>query len=230
MKANQPHSKPLRVMISGSLSFTQDEFQSSYKPEICSILQQHNNATFIVGDAAGADTLALNYLLKEAKVPSGRIIVCPSKPKRDHLKKLGVTIVDGFTHYSKRDEYMTENSDVDIAFLRGDIYSLGGGTMKNLMRRKYGNSASSKFMKFVRELKDDSGDRLSILQNFKEQCFSIDVQQVNDLIEKHTLPIVENETVDLSKETSSVKEPIAKNNKTFTASTKSNIPLSSSKK
>jgi len=113
-------------MISGSLSFTQTEFQTSYKPEIDSILQQHKDATFIIGDAAGADTLALNYLLKEVKIPSVRIVVCPSKPKRDHLKKLGVTIVDGFTHYSKRDEYMTENSDVDIAF----IYSLGGGTMK----------------------------------------------------------------------------------------------------
>ena len=226
-----PKQKPLRVMISGSLSFTQTEFQTSYKPEIDSILQQHKDATFIVGDAAGADTLALNYLLKEAKIPSGSIVVCPSKPKRDHLKKLGVTIVDGFTHYSKRDEYMTENSDVDIAFIRGDIYSLGGGTMKNLMRRKYGNSVSSKFMKYVRDLKDDSGDHLSILQNFKDQCFSINVQQVSELIEKHSLPIVE-EKVDLTKATASTIEPTTKKRKPVTASgiKKTTNNLSSSKK
>ena len=73
---------PKIALISGHIDLTIAEFEKHYIPQIDAAIQAGD--FFIMGDAAGADTLALNYLLsptlKDIDIDlKSRIIVYPSR-------------------------------------------------------------------------------------------------------------------------------------------------------
>jgi hypothetical protein len=138
--------------ISGHCNISQDEFELHYKLKIDKIILDKTNK-FVIGNAWGADTMALEYLLKN-NYPANMITIYYLESKNsksiDYYKSLGVNVIDEFTSYSKRDGQMTMDSDVDIAWIRPQHEteellkkncekfnkSRISGTEKNLLRRK----------------------------------------------------------------------------------------------
>jgi hypothetical protein len=182
-----------RCMISGTLSLTKEEFDACYKPEIDAFITQYSEGSFIMGDAVGADTLALQYLLKEVNLNPGLITVChrgSTHDKAEYFRDIGVKLVGGFASYNERDCNMTSNSDMDIAFIKGDLYSLGGGTMKNLMRREYGKDVSNMFTNFMRGVDACSFEKLGrtkVLQDFTDNHQFVSIEDLNELIKELTI-------------------------------------------
>lgn len=145
----------IRAFISGHTNLTEIEFEKHYQDLIDIAIK--NKHYFIIGNADGGDTMALNYLLKESINPS-HITICyynryeNSKRPIEHYKELGLNVLTGlddkkFTSYTNRDKYMTLNSDYDIAWVRpleeckkmygqGFISTKKSGTQLNLERRK----------------------------------------------------------------------------------------------
>ena len=112
--------------ISGHLSFTQEEFDTHYKPLIDEALS--HNSSFVIGDAKGADTLAQNYLFGK----TGKVVVYHmfESPRYN----AGFPTEGGFQSDEERDVAMTDNSDSDIAWVRKGREK--SGTQKNLDRRE----------------------------------------------------------------------------------------------
>ncbi len=137
------------AFISGHIDVNEDIFITQYKNAIdVAIEAQHK---FVIGNARGVDTHALNYLLKNNVSPSDITIHCYIKDGNDgqikFYKKLKVNIIEHFISYSARDAHMTEVSDYDIAFVRsaedsqklfGEKYNpkIISGTKLNLLRRQ----------------------------------------------------------------------------------------------
>jgi hypothetical protein len=112
--------------ISGHLSLTQEEFDTHYKSLIDEALS--HNSFFVVGDAKGADTLSQNYLFDK----TDRVVVYHmfETPRYN----AGFPTEDGFQSDEERDIAMTNNSDMDIAWVRKGREK--SGTQKNLDRRE----------------------------------------------------------------------------------------------
>ena len=112
--------------ISGHLSLTQEEFDTHYKPLIDEKLS--HNYSFVVGDAKGADTLAQTYLFGK----TDRVVVYHmfGSPRYNS----GFPTEGGFQSDEERDSAMTDNSDIDIAWVRKGREK--SGTQKNLDRRE----------------------------------------------------------------------------------------------
>jgi len=134
--------------ISGHINLTQGEFDIHYKPAIDDSLKK--NGRYVLGNAAGADTMALDYLLKKGVDPHNITIYFYDKYKRDLTKKYtdrGIQVQMGFTSYTNRDAKMTEDSTIDILWVRprdeaikllGSEYKEGHmtGTERNFLRRQ----------------------------------------------------------------------------------------------
>jgi hypothetical protein len=112
--------------ISGHLSLTPEEFDTHYKSLIDEALS--HNSFFVVGDAKGADTLSQNYLFDK----TDRVVVYHmfETPRYN----AGFPTEDGFQSDEERDIAMTNNSDMDIAWVRKGREK--SGTQKNLDRRE----------------------------------------------------------------------------------------------
>jgi len=111
--------------ISGHLDLTQAEFNEHYRPQIDNALAK--NQGFVVGDARGADTLALGYLFgKTEEVVVYHMFECPRNNP-------GFPTCGGFQSDIERDEQMTRDSHQDIAWVRPGREK--SGTQKNLNRR-----------------------------------------------------------------------------------------------
>lgn len=147
----------MRYFISGHLDLTMDEFIENYKPQIDDALndkfiKQHthevfNNTlkskfpSFIIGDAIGADLMAQKYLGdKNCKV---FIYHMYDKPRNNIFN---YPTIGGFKSDEERDAAMTNNSDIDLLWVRpkelqkkilGKKFKEGyiTGTEKNRIRR-----------------------------------------------------------------------------------------------
>lgn len=112
--------------ISGHLDLTVDEFAAHYIPAIEQALAQE--ASFVVGDARGADTMAQQYLFN--KTMRVQVYHMFEHPRFN----AGFATVGGFISDKARDTQMTLDSDHDIAWVREGREQ--SGTHKNLLRRQ----------------------------------------------------------------------------------------------
>lgn len=126
--------KRLCYFISGHGNITFEEWLNQYKPSIDQALAEE--ASFIIGDFRGTDTLSMEYL--KDKTASVTITHCFSNPRykadTGGLLSNEWKYVGGFANDTERDTFMTENSDADIAWIR--LGREKSGTAKNLKRRK----------------------------------------------------------------------------------------------
>jgi hypothetical protein len=111
--------------ISGHLDLTEQEFQEHYAPRIDRALAQ--GATFIVGDARGADAMAQAYLKRQGA--SATVYHMFENPRHN----AGFPTKGGFQSDSERDTAMTRDSTEDLAWVRPGREK--SGTAKNLQRR-----------------------------------------------------------------------------------------------
>lgn len=144
-----------RAFISGHTNMTEKEFKDNYEEKINNAINLGHE--FVIGNASGCDTIALNYLL-EKKVEPKRISIYfysryPSKYDNEYYKAMKVNVIceqsecKKFLSYEQRDKYMTINSDYDIAWIRSieenkKIYGNNfkenrkSGTEQNIERRR----------------------------------------------------------------------------------------------
>lgn len=112
---------PLIAYISGHVDLDQDDFDKHYKDKIDKAISEGH--WFIVGNARGADSMALKYL-KEKKVEKERVLVYYYTRHKDDPRQLqknslwGYPWSDGFNSYTHRDACATEDSDYDILWVR----------------------------------------------------------------------------------------------------------------
>lgn len=132
--------------ISGHQDLTQEEFDLHYKDRILEAVK--TKASFVVGDARGGDSFGqkwLSYLCRKTPDLHQRVTVYHMYQKpRNNLGKFQTQ--GGFKNDDERDEAMTNNSTVDILWVRtpeeqqkrlGPKYNPFhvSGTMKNQIRR-----------------------------------------------------------------------------------------------
>lgn len=122
----------ITYFISGHRNITQKEFDTNYVPALKTALE-NKDVYFVVGDYHGVDIMAQNYLIDVLKVDPRRITVYHmyNSPRNKNPKIQNTK--GGFTSDSGRDEQMTKDSDVDIAFVR-DPKKISG-TAENILRR-----------------------------------------------------------------------------------------------
>lgn len=111
--------------VSGHLDITIDEAHEHYRPRITQAIAE--GATFVVGDAKGADWLAQAFL--KGRGAKATVFHMFKKPRHNE----GFPTKGGFESDLARDIAMTEASDADIAWVRPGRE--GGGTALNLARR-----------------------------------------------------------------------------------------------
>jgi len=114
------------AFVSGHLDLTSEEFEEHYVPKIRAAIQE--GASFIVGDASGADTMAQRYL-KAALYPHVTVYHMLTTPRNN----AGFPKVGGYLSDGDRDKAMTKASTTDIAWVRAGREK--SGTAKNLARR-----------------------------------------------------------------------------------------------
>jgi len=137
-------SMPRIAMISGHIDISQADFATYYIPAIDLAISRGDR--FILGDAQGTDTLALNYLLQHGgPVIKHRITIYPSRPYNvAKFEDMGITtstdppednaVASGHsvrgkgrrhgeearTRHLQRDARMTRASDYDILWTRSE--------------------------------------------------------------------------------------------------------------
>jgi hypothetical protein len=112
--------------ISGHLSLTDEEFEQFYVPLIYKGISE--GSSFVVGDAAGADSMSQKYLhTKTNKVVVYHMFDSPRF-------NAGFETKGGFASDNSRDKAMTLASDGDIAYIRPGKEK--SGTQRNIDRRK----------------------------------------------------------------------------------------------
>ena len=118
--------------ISGHRNITEKEFKDNYAPAIMQAAAE-DHSTFVIGDYYGVDIMAQNYLIDTLKINPDRVTVyhmfnSPRNKNPQITKTKG-----GFTTDSERDLQMTNDSQVDIAFVRDEKKMSGTG--ENILRR-----------------------------------------------------------------------------------------------
>jgi hypothetical protein len=111
--------------ISGHLDLSEQEFQEHYAPRIDQAIAR--GATFVVGDARGADALAQEYLKR--KGARATVYHMLESPRHN----AGFPTQGGFKNDLERDTAMTRDSTEDLAWIRPGREK--SGTAKNLQRR-----------------------------------------------------------------------------------------------
>lgn len=106
----------MTAFISGHTDLSEEEFIQHYIPQLDSAIE--NKCQFVVGNARGADQLALNYLREKKVDPSVITLYCHPTPEKNKFIHFGIRIVDGFPSYNQRDIAMTRASTYDIAWVR----------------------------------------------------------------------------------------------------------------
>lgn len=118
--------------ISGHRNISEKEFKDNYAgPLLEASLNEHN--TFVVGDYYGVDIMAQNYLVDVLKINPNRITVYHmfDSPRNKNPKITNTK--GGFKTDSERDSAMTNDSNIDIAFVRDEKKMSGTG--ENILRR-----------------------------------------------------------------------------------------------
>lgn len=120
------------AMISGHLNTTLAEFHKFYSGEIEKCAKE--GYKFIVGGAKGTDTLAQLHLMRVLNDLSA--VTVYDRGDEDNRQHKSFQHKNGYASYTQRDENMTAESSMDIAFLHKD--GGGSGTAANIIRRKLG--------------------------------------------------------------------------------------------
>ena len=116
--------------ISGHRNIDQEFFDRYYKPLLEAVLQNDPFPKFVVGDCEGVDTMAQDWLEKNVTKDIVTVYHMYDSPRYNagSFKTVG-----GFKSDVERDEAMTRNSDIDIAYImKGRCTS---GTAQNILRR-----------------------------------------------------------------------------------------------
>lgn len=116
------------AFVSGHLDLTPEEFLEHYIPKIDLGIEQDHH--FIMGDAKGADTMAMNYLYQKSLSERVTIYHMFTSP-RNYVE--GARKCGGYKTDDERDHAMTAFSDYDIAWVRQGREK--SGTQKNIDRR-----------------------------------------------------------------------------------------------
>lgn len=126
----------MTYFVSGHRDLTQEEFNEHYIPLIDKVIKEDVWAEFVVGDWEGCDTMFIEHLLTNPNYPD-IIVVCVKDPR---IKPFGEDLFHYCRTYSKScntydecDEWMTYNSDFDIAWIRPGRED--SHTAKNIKRR-----------------------------------------------------------------------------------------------
>nr|QBK85938.1 MAG: hypothetical protein LCMAC101_05330 [Marseillevirus LCMAC101] len=130
----------ITYFISGHIDLEEEEFEKYYRQKIDTALD--DGASFVVGDARGADSMAQQYL--KQKTEKVTVYHMYEKPLHNYGN---FSVCGGFKSHSQKDAAMTKISTKDIAWIRspdtmkrmlGDKYDLKrkSGTERNLLRRK----------------------------------------------------------------------------------------------
>ena len=116
--------------ISGHRNIDQEFFDRYYKPLLEAVLQNDPFPKFVVGDCEGVDTMAQDWLEKNVTKDIVTVYHMYDFPRHNAgpFKTVG-----GFKSDIERDEAMTRNSDIDIAYIMKGRWT--SGTAQNILRR-----------------------------------------------------------------------------------------------
>lgn len=116
--------------ISGHRNIDQEFFDKYYKPLLEAVLQNDPFPKFVVGDCEGVDTMAQDWLEKNVTKDIVTVYHMYDSPRHNAgpFKTVG-----GFKSDIERDEAMTRNSDIDIAYIMKGRWT--SGTAQNILRR-----------------------------------------------------------------------------------------------
>ena len=116
--------------ISGHRNIDQEFFDRYYKPLLEAVLQNDPFPKFVVGDCEGVDTMAQDWLEKNVNKDIVTVYHMYDSPRHNAgpFKTVG-----GFKSDVERDEAMTRNSDIDIAYIMKGRWT--SGTAQNILRR-----------------------------------------------------------------------------------------------
>lgn len=116
--------------ISGHRNIDQEFFDKYYKPLLEAVFQNDPFPKFVVGDCEGVDTMAQDWLEKNVTKDIVTVYHMYDSPRHNAgpFKTVG-----GFKSDIERDEAMTRNSDIDIAYIMKGRWT--SGTAQNILRR-----------------------------------------------------------------------------------------------
>ena|SRR5581483_5338407 len=108
------------AFVSGHVELDHKTFLDHYQGPLDEAIK--NQCSFVIGNAQGADTYALNYLLEKQVNPHNITIYIYSRFQKscENYAKKGINVKSGFKSYSERDQSLTLNSDYDIAWVRSE--------------------------------------------------------------------------------------------------------------
>lgn len=119
--------------ISGHRNFTKEEFNNYYIPKLEEALKD-NKSEFVVGDYWGVDEMAQQWLNQNIPVQEhNRVTVYHMFTSPRVVCSDGFKLSGGYVSDIDRDSAMTNNSDVDIAFIHSGRWD--SGTAQNILRR-----------------------------------------------------------------------------------------------
>lgn len=113
----------MTAFISGHTDLSVEDFAKYYHSSIDLAIQ--NTHKFVMGNAPGVDTYALEYLLSKGVDPKNITVYVynrgsVSENVKLYQQKYNVNVRSGFNSYSQRDATMTIDSTYDIAYVRTD--------------------------------------------------------------------------------------------------------------
>jgi hypothetical protein len=130
-KTDKWNKEPVCVMVSGHMDWTQNLFDTYYKPVLTRCIRA--GCKFVVGAASGVDEMTQRFLASQDQKVD--VTIFDKKTKGNTL--IGASHfkvnLDAST-FAKRDEAMTNGSDIDVAFL-SQYGGPGSATAENLFRR-----------------------------------------------------------------------------------------------
>lgn len=135
----------MKYFISGHRDITEEEFNKHYVPLLVEILNSNRYASFVVGDCKGVDKMAMDFLSNAAKNGNIKLTIyhmfdSPRVTPGDIPIKYIDTIFNGsvkfkggYTTDLERDTAMTNDSHIDVAWIRPGRNT--SGTAQNIKRR-----------------------------------------------------------------------------------------------
>jgi hypothetical protein len=121
----------VRYFVSGHLDLTPEEFEQHYLPVLDRTLAEDGDASFVVGDAPGADRL-VQLWCRERGLWSRTTVFHMLTAPRHNVGPFSTQ--GGYAGDNSRDWAMTACTDRDIAWVRPGREK--SGTAKNLRRRQ----------------------------------------------------------------------------------------------
>lgn len=132
--SDAPLGAPPCYFVSGHLDLTEAEFAAHYEPALRAAIAE--GASFVVGDARGADLMVQRFLNLHVRPKSRVTVFHMLDTPRNNIATPASQLRGGYESDTARDEAMTAASTADIAWVRPGRET--SGTAKNLARRKRG--------------------------------------------------------------------------------------------